>query len=136
FGYIPTADGVKLSYVIYRPAKEGRYPVILEFSPYGMDGSQFAAAKQYLDRGYAFAGVDIRGTSCSTGRLSMFDPILADDGATVVDWLGSQPWANGVGMVGMSYPGHTQIFTASKHPKHLKAIAPGALTASGYREAW
>ena len=137
FGYITLRDGVKLSYVTYRPMKEGKYPVLLEFSPYGVDGTPFSnAVKQYLDRGYAYAGVDIRGTSCSTGTLSMFDPIIAPDGAEVVEWVGSRSWADGVGMIGVSYPGHTQIFTASARPKYLKAIAPGALTASGYREAW
>ena len=45
FGYIAMADGTQLSYVVYRPAKEGKSPVILEFSPYGVDGSQFTAAK-------------------------------------------------------------------------------------------
>ena len=137
FGYIALKDGTQLSYVTYRPLKEGKYPVLLEFSPYGVDGTAFTAnVKQYVDRGYAYAGVDIRGTSCSSGTLSMFDPIIATDGAQVVEWVGSRTWANGVGMIGVSYPGHTQIFTASARPKYLKAIAPGALTASGYREAW
>lgn len=137
FGYITLRDGVKLSYVTYRPAREGRYPTLLEFSPYGVDGAEFEQVRVYLERGYAYAGVDIRGTSCSGGTLSMFDPALADDGAQVVEWVGTRGWSDGgVGMIGVSYPGHTQIFTASRQPKHLKAIAAGALTASGYREAW
>jgi putative CocE/NonD family hydrolase len=137
WGYITLRDGVKLSYVTYRPLKEGRYPVLLEFSPYGVDGTPFNdAVRQYLNRGYAYAGVDIRGTSCSTGAFTMFDPLIAQDGAEAIDWIGNQPWANGVGMIGNSYPGHTQIFVASARPKHLKAIAAGATTASTYREVW
>jgi putative CocE/NonD family hydrolase len=136
-GYITLADKVRLAYITYRPKKEGRFPTLLEFSPYSVDGAQFAAVKNYLDHGYEYVGVDIRGTSCSEGKLSMFDPVLADDGAQVVEWVGSRPSSTGsVGMIGNSYPGHTQIFTAAKRPKYLKAIAPGALTASSYREAW
>ena len=137
FGYITLRDGVKLAYVTYRPMKEGRYPTLLEFSPYGVDGKPFDdMVKQYLGRGYAYAGVDIRGTSCSTGEMTMFDPLIAQDGVEVIDWLGEQAWVNGVGMIGVSYPGHTQIFVASARPKHLKAIAAGATTASTYREVW
>lgn len=91
FGYIALKDGTKLSYVTYRPLKEGKYPVLLEFSPYGVDGTAFTAnVKHYLDRGYAYAGVDIRGTSCSTGTLSLFDSIIATDGVQVVEWVGAE----------------------------------------------
>ena len=147
FGYITLRDGTKLSYVTYRPAGEERYPILLEFSPYGVDGTPFRApenyaawrsvAGEYLERGYAYAGVDLRGTSCSTGTLSMFDPLIATDGAEVIEWLGTRPWSNGaIGMIGLSYPGHTQIFVASTQPPFLKAIAAGATTASTYREVW
>jgi len=30
-------------------------------------------------------------------------------------------------MIGLSYPGHSLIFTASLKPRHLKAIVPGAV---------
>lgn len=141
FGYITLKDGVKLSYVVYRPTKEGRYPILLEYSPYSVDGAELGPApnaiREYLERGYAYAGVDIRGTSCSTGSMSMFEAIVGDDGAQAVDWLGAQPWSTGaVGMIGISYPGHTQIFTAARRPKYLKAITPYAVTSSAYREAW
>ena len=143
FGYITLRDGVKLAYVTYRPLKDGRYPTLLEFSPYGVDGKPFddtsrptLAVRQFLERGYAYAGVDIRGTSCSTGTMTMFDPLIAQDGAETIEWLGNQPWVDGVGMIGNSYPGHTQIYVASARPTHLKAIAAGATTASTYREVW
>ena len=143
FGYVTLRDGVKLAYVTYRPVKDGRYPTLLEFSPYGVDGKPFdepsrptRAVRRFLERGYAYAGVDIRGTSCSTGTMTMFDPLIAQDGAEVIEWLGNQPWVDGVGMIGNSYPGHTQIYVASARPRHLKAIAAGATTASTYREVW
>ena len=46
WGYLPLRDGVKLSYVIYRPTKEGRYPTLLEFWPNGVVGFQFAQVKR------------------------------------------------------------------------------------------
>lgn len=143
YGYIPMGDGVKLGYVVYRPSREGRYPILLEYSPYNVDGNELqkndvqGRIAEFLERGYAYAGVAIRGASCSQGELSMFDPVIADDGKQVVEWLAAQPWSTGaVGMIGISYPGHTQIFTAAKRPKGLKAITPYAVTSSAYREVW
>lgn len=143
YGYITMTDGVKLAYVVYRPTTEGRYPILLEYSPYNVDGNELDKSDvqgkitEFLERGYAYAGVAIRGASCSQGKLSMFDSIIADDGKQVVEWLATQPWSTGaVGMIGISYPGHTQIFTAAKRPKGLKAITPYAVTASAYREVW
>ena len=143
YGYIPMRDGVNLAYVVYRPTREGRYPILLEYSPYNVDGNELdksdiqGTITEFLERGYAYAGVAIRGASCSQGELSMFDPIIADDGEQVVEWLATEPWSTGaVGMIGISYPGHTQIFTAARRPKGLKAISPYAVTSSSYREVW
>ena len=61
FGYLLLRDGVKLSYVIYRPTEGDRHPTLLEFSPYGVDGFEFSQVKRYLERGYPYAGVSIRG---------------------------------------------------------------------------
>ena len=40
YGYIPMRDGVNLAYVVYRPTREGRYPILLEYSPYNVDGNE------------------------------------------------------------------------------------------------
>lgn len=136
-GYLALRDGTRLSYVAYYPRDAKARPVLLTFTPYGGGSLDERDARPYLDRGYAFVGVDIRGTNCSTGRFSLFDPVLGDDGKQVVETIGARRWSNrSVGMIGMSYPGHTQIFTAARHPKYLKAIAPGAVTADVWREAF
>lgn len=136
-GYLTLRDGTRLSYVAYYRSSGERRPVILTFTPYGGGGAAEEEARPYLDRGYAFVGVDIRGTNCSSGELSLLDPKLADDGVQVIEMIGIRSWSNrSVGMIGMSYPGHTQIFAAAKRPKYLKAIVPGAVTADIWREAF
>jgi uncharacterized protein len=142
-GYVPLSDGTQLSYVAYYPAAHKRVPVIIEYSPYGRGGRKWeaqwhpASPKDFLAHGYAYVGVDIRGTTCSTGTFSMFDPQIGADGAQMIEYIGSRPWSNGsVGLWGVSYPGQSQIFTAAKHPRFLKALAAGGLTADIYAEAW
>jgi uncharacterized protein len=141
-GYIPLSDGTKLSYVAYHPVSPKRVPVIVEYSPYGVGGTPFGGVwgpspKDFIAHGYAYVGVDIRGTTCSTGSLTMMDPQVGRDGAQMIDYIGSRTWSNGsVGMWGISYPGHNQFFTAANHPRYLKALAAGGLTADVYAEAW
>ena len=137
-GYVPLKDGVKIAYTAYRPKTEGRYPVLLQYDPYASGGLPWSdPVKDYLDHGYAVVGANVRGAGCSGGTFSLFAPHEGQDGAQVVEFLGTQPWSTGaVGMVGNSYPGHTQILTGAHRPKHLKALAAGGLTSSIYREAF
>ncbi len=139
-GYAPMPDGVRLAYIAYRPAGEGRYPVILDYDAYESGGADIAVGSWFhtaVRRGYAVVGANVRGSGCSEGdTFSLFHPQQGPDGAALVEWLGTRPWSDGnVGMYGVSYPGHTQFFTAAQHPPHLKALAAGGLTASIYREA-
>src|SRR5207302_10390876 len=47
------------------------------------------------------------------------------DGYDLVEWLAKQAWCSGkVGMVGASYGGWTQWWTATQAPPSLKAIVP------------
>lgn len=136
-GYVPMKDGVELAYVVWRPKKDGRYPTLVSYSPYATNGAPFATVKPYLEHGYAYVGANIRGTSCSEGQYGLWHPLEGPDGAQLVEWTGTQSWSTGaVGMVGLSYPGHTQIMTAAQRPPHLKAIAASGLTASSYRDIW
>ncbi len=139
-GYAPMPDGIRLAYTAYRPAAEGRYPVILDYDAYESGGMAIAPGSwvhQAVRRGYAVVGANVRGSGCSEGGVfSVFDPVQGADGAALVEWLGERPWSDGnVGMYGVSYPGHTQFFTAAHKPSHLRALAAGGLTASLYREA-
>lgn len=140
-GYIRLKDGTRLSYIAYRPANKKRVPVVLTYGPYGFGGAEFndgySQPFAFVKHGYAFVGVDLRGTTCSDGVLSMFDATIGPDGAQVVDFVGTRPWSTGsVGMWGISYPGHTQFPTSAQRPKHLKAMVAAGLTADAYSEAW
>ena len=140
-GYAPMPDGVRLAYIAYRPADEGRYPVILDYDAYESSGAAIAPGSwvfQAVRRGYAVVGANVRGSGCSEGdTFSILHPQQGKDGAALVQWLGTRPWSDGnVGMYGVSYPGHTQLMVGAERPSHLKALAAGGLTASLYREAF
>ncbi|MBP7929913.1 MAG: CocE/NonD family hydrolase [Acidimicrobiia bacterium] len=84
-------------------------------------GSIFAGAL-----GYAVVAVNIRGTGCSGGAFDFFEPLQRLDGYDVIETVATQSWAKEgrVGMVGLSYPGISQLYVASTRPPHLAAIAP------------
>lgn len=136
YGYTSLKDGIRLAYVIWRPRKEGRYPILFIYNEYYANGLSFVKAKEFLEAGYAVLGVNARGTGCSEGAgYSFLDPQEALDGAEVVEWAAAQPWSDGnIGMFGGSNGGMSQIAVAAQRPPHLKAIAPTAIAASLYRE--
>ena len=110
------------------PADEGPYPTVVEYSGYdppNPDGQQPASRIAQL-LGYATVGVNLRGTGCSGGAFDYFETLQSLDGYDVIETVAAQPWvAHGkVGMVGISYPGITQLFVASTRPPHLAAITP------------
>jgi putative CocE/NonD family hydrolase len=137
-GYAPLKDGVKLAYIVYRPSKEGRYPAVLQYDAYDSGGMTAAGwVLDFVKRGYAVVGANVRGSGCSGGSLSILQPQEGRDGAELVDWIGSQPWCNGrVGMYGNSYRGHVQFMVAAERPRSLKALAAGGLTSDLYTEAF
>src|SRR5258707_5173328 len=86
FGYLPLRDGTRLAYVVYRPTKEGRYPTLVQYDAYngaGLDGND-SAVKPFVEHGYAYVGVDVRGAACSQGDFELLAPIQAQDGAQVI----------------------------------------------------
>ena len=76
--------------------------------------------------GYAIVDVNMRGTGCSGGAFDYFETAQGLDGYDVIETVAAQAWVmNGkVGMMGMSYPGITQLFVAETPPPSLAAIAP------------
>jgi putative CocE/NonD family hydrolase len=131
FGYVTTRDGTRLAYVVYLPAAQGRFPTVFQYEPYLGGGSP--PDKHWLKAGYAVVTANVRGTGCSQGQHDLFGPHEGPDGADIIDWIGHQPWSNRrIGMIGVSYPGHTQILVAAQHPKGLRAISPSAITMSTY----
>ncbi|HZQ18775.1 MAG TPA: CocE/NonD family hydrolase [Terriglobales bacterium] len=127
-------DGVKLKADIYRPSVDGRFPVLLQRTPYNKDnGVTFGlrAAAQ----GYIVIFVDVRGRYASEGEWYTFkhEP---NDGYDTIEWAAALPYSNGkVGMFGGSYVGATQVLAAITHPPHLAGICP-IVTASNYHENW
>jgi putative CocE/NonD family hydrolase len=119
-------DGVRLSVDIYKPDAEGRFPAILSHTPYDNLGSGLTKRAQWFAvRGYVVVLSDVRGRYDSEGTWDPFTDKHKTDGYDLVEWIATQPWCNGnVGMIGGSYGGWTQWWTASQAPPHLKAIAP------------
>jgi hypothetical protein len=143
--WITMDDGIQLGATISFPSQNGsaaaagKFPVVLEMTPYGRDGAcSCDNASDFTTRGFVFAVVDVRGTGGSQGNLNenYFSPREARDGYDLVQYLGTQPWSNGnVGMAGGSYLGITQYETAEQDPSHLAAIAPDEALSDVYDDA-
>ncbi|MDQ6921859.1 MAG: CocE/NonD family hydrolase [Candidatus Dormibacteraeota bacterium] len=123
----PMRDGVVLRSNVYRPAGEGRWPVLLTRLPYGKDlplGTSVLEPVQAARRGYVVIVQDTRGRFSSEGD---WYPIRneAEDGHDTVQWAASLPYSDGqVGMYGASYFGFTQWSAALTAPPALKAMVP------------
>ena len=118
-------DGIVLRCDIYRPIKEGRYPVILTYGPYGkwlhfedLYSEQWRAhvrehpdvptgstnkyqcwevvdPEKWVPDGYVCIRVDSRGAGRSPGVIDIWSLREAQDLAQCVEWAGVQPWSNG-----------------------------------------
>jgi putative CocE/NonD family hydrolase len=121
-------DGVRLSVDIYQPVVSdgARLPAVLTMTPYdNLLPSVVARAKWFAQRGYVMILADVRGRYDSEGIWDPFTDKHKTDGYDLVEWIAAQPWCDGkVGMMGGSYLGWTQWWTASQAPPHLRAIAP------------
>jgi putative CocE/NonD family hydrolase len=136
-GYVTVRDGTQLAYDLKLPGDgSGRYPLLFTYDGYDAGSNADPAyAAEYLPKGYALLGVNVRGTGCSGGTFDFFAPVQGFDGYDVIQWAAGQPWSDGnVGMIGKSYPGITQLFVAATQPPHLKAIAPGHVYGDIYRD--
>ncbi len=133
-------DGVRLATDIHRPARDGkalagRFPVILERTPYGKtqaSRSERTAAHAapvgraelaaiFVAHGYVVVYQDCRGRHGSEGSFTKY---LDDgrDGFDTVEWLARQPWCNGrIGTMGLSYAAHTQGALGCLAPRGLAA---------------
>lgn len=123
-------DGIKLKADIYRPNAKGKFPVLLQRTPYNKDNDVdfgFDAAAQ----GYVVIVVDVRGRYASKGEWYTFKNEL-NDGFDTVEWAAALPYSNGkVGMYGGSYVGATQMLAAIARPPHLAGMCP-IVTASNH----
>jgi len=123
---VPMRDGVVLRADIWRPAGEGKFPVLVYRTPYDKRRApeSYATYRKAVERGYVVVMQDVRGRYASAGE---FLPYQQDgkDGYDTIEWAAKQPWSNGaVGTFGLSYPGAVQWLAAMERPPHLKAMAP------------
>ncbi|MGV7929199.1 MAG: CocE/NonD family hydrolase [Spirochaetota bacterium] len=124
---VPMRDGVRLSADIYRPSKEGKYPVILLRTMYGKrnPGHKYSfTGSLFASQGYVFIVQDVRGKFDSEGE---FYPYIyeAKDGHDTIEWAGTREWSTGkVGTYGFSYWGSTQWISAPLRSTYLKAMVP------------
>ncbi len=138
FGYITTRDGTTLSANVSLPgpADDGPYPTVVEYSGYTpSDPENTTFAGLFNALGYAYVGVNMRGTGCSGGSYQFFERNQSLDGYDLIEAIAAQPWVfeNRVGMVGISYPGISQLFVASTQPPSLAAITPLSVIDDSYR---
>jgi putative CocE/NonD family hydrolase len=127
-------DGVVLRADVYHPDADGKFPVLLQRTPYNKAGGLEFGLKAAA-RGFVVINQDVRGRYTSEGEWYTFkhEP---DDGYDTVEWAAALPYSSGkVGMFGGSYVGATQMLTAIAHPPHLAGIFP-VVTASNYHENW
>ncbi|MFF1946067.1 CocE/NonD family hydrolase [Rhodococcus qingshengii] len=134
WGYLALPNGGESRYTVLRPDSKGPHPVLIEYDGYSA-GSDPSIGKRWVQEGYAVVGVNVPGTGCSTGTNGIFDESVGAAGAFAVEWAAKQPWSNGrVGMVGYSYSGYNQLWTAAQKPAGLLAITPSKNVADPYRD--
>jgi predicted acyl esterase len=149
YNYLRTRDGTTLSVwvTLPGPAEMGPYPTVVDYSGYAPSrpGEPIQSATFLCDQlpilcaapsdaaallaglfGYATVSVNMRGTGCSGGAYDFFEQLQLLDGYDVIETAAAQSWVlhHKVGMVGLSYPGITQLFVASVKPPSLAAITP------------
>ena len=118
-------DGLVLRADVFRPVKDGKYPVILSYGPYAknlafQDGYPSAWQRmvekhpdvtagssnlyqswevvdpeKWVPHDYACVRVDSRGAGCSPGFIDHFSPRETKDFYDCIEWAGVQPWSNG-----------------------------------------
>ena len=149
---VPMDDGVVLRCDVFRPAREGRCPVILSYGPYAkglafQDGYPSAwerMAREHPDvtagssnkyqnwevvdpekwvpHGYACVRFDSRGCGASPGFIDHFAPRETKDLYDCIEWAAVQPWCSG--KVGLSGVSYHAI-----NQWHVAALQPPHLAA-------
>src|SRR3954471_17400458 len=143
YGYLTTRDGTKLAINVHPPSdianaapvggihfprlgtSEGPSPTLIEYSGYGYAnpaGPTNGIAILANLMGFTVVDVNMRGTGCSGGAFDFFEPLQSLDGYDVIETISRQPWVlhNKVGMMGISYGGISQLFTAQLQPPSLE----------------
>jgi hypothetical protein len=126
-------DGVSLVADVYHPKAPGKFPVLLQRTPYNRRDA--VTGTLLASHGYVVVLQDTRGRFDSEGEFYPFR-YESQDGYDTVEWAGGLEYSNAkVGMFGGSYVGATQMLASISRPPHLEAIFP-YVTASEYYEGW
>jgi hypothetical protein len=122
---IEMADGLVLRADVYRPAGEGRFPVLMTYGPYGKGlpfqegystsweimarnhpdvtaGStnrfqnwEVVDPEKWVPEGYICIRVDSRGAGRSPGTMDLWSARETRDFYECIEWAGTQPWSTG-----------------------------------------
>jgi putative CocE/NonD family hydrolase len=142
--YLTMRDGVKIAVDLYLPhgvQPGARLPTILHQTRYwrAIDFRWpvrlFAGVNMYdllkirpafLDHGYAWISVDVRGAGASFGyQTGPYPPESVEDVREIADWIVAQPWSNGkIGVYGVSYDGLTALSALRAGHPAIAACAP------------
>lgn len=144
FGYLTMRDGVKLSANVMFPDENlygpGPWPTVIEYSGYSPSNPDAPQPGSLIANllGFAVVGVNLRGSGCSGGVYDVFSAAQSADGYDVVEIVARQDWVlhHRPGMVGLSYPGNTQLFVAATRPPSLAAITPLSVLDDLWRQQW
>jgi predicted acyl esterase len=146
YQYLETRDGTKLAISVRPPETVTSVlgiptpprppgsptPTLIEYSGYGYAdpaGPESGISIVGNLMGFTVVDVNMRGTGCSGGAFDFFEPLQNLDGYDVIETIARQPWVehDKVGMMGISYGGISQLFTAATRPPSLAAITPISL---------
>lgn len=124
-------DGVILRADVYRPAAPGKYPVLLQRTPYSKHDEGGESFRRLAGLGFAVIVQDTRGRYMSDGTARPHDE--AEDGFDTIAWARALPYSNGkLGMWGGSYLATTQLLAATLQPEGLVALFPSSSYNSRY----
>lgn len=154
---VRSRGGRRLYVNVFRPASNGRFPVVLSADIYGNNSINTAVISSLDTRGvydtsvfgaweapdpgfwvpnqYVVVKAALRGSSGSDGIMTPLSLGEAEDYYDIIEWAGIQPWSDGnVGINGVSYLAMTQWRVAALNPPHLKAMIPWEGVSDMYRE--
>ena len=89
-------DAVSVNVVLPGPVRRGPYPTVVEYSGYHPSDPDSTTFGQLFNAlGFAYVGVNMRGTGCSGGSFQFFETAQNLDGYDVIETVAAQPWVAG-----------------------------------------
>ena len=98
---VAVRDGVRIALRIYRPDGAGPFPTLFAASPYRYDNNELPAyplflwretgpIPWYVEQGYAFVHMDVRGSGFSEGEFGFMDRAEQEDLPEIIEWIAAQ----------------------------------------------